>query len=349
MRYIVFFIDSLSKGAGTERITVDVANALVRRGFVVSFVLLNESTDSFFTLNSRIQIYSLHSSFSQRGRSIVALRQFLKVHKPDYLVNVAFQMAIISIWACIGLKCKIVTWDHFFLKAGSVWGYLMRLVSAIFSYRQVVLTKTDRLNYPVILRRKILCIPNFTHLNSTKIHSKLTSKVVLSVGRLDACKGFDLLIEAWKTVIAVHPDWALKIVGDGDDREELNALISASNLSESVSILFPTKDILSLYLNSSLYVLSSRFEPFGLVLIEAKSCGLPIVAFDCPYGPRNIVKDGMDGLLVKSEDVKALSDGISYLLSNEKLRKKMASSAVIDFETNWSEEVVLTMWRKLFV
>ena len=84
-------------------------------------------------------------------------------------------------------------------------------------------------------------------------------------------------------------------------------------------------------------------------MIEAKSCGLPIVAFDCPCGPRNIVKDGIDGLLVKSEDVKALSDGISYLLSNEKLRKKMASSAVIDFETNWSEEAVLTMWRKLFV
>lgn len=349
MRYIVFFIDSLSKGAGTERITVDVANALVQRGFIVSFVLLDENENSFFTLDSQIRIFSIHSSFSEKRKSVVALRRFLKVHQPDYLVNVAFQMAVISLWACIGLNCKIVTWDHFFLKAGSLWGYLMRLVSTLFSYRQVVLTETDRLNYPALLHRKVLCIPNFTRLNPHKLHATSTSKTVLSVGRLNTCKGFDLLIEAWKTVVVSHPDWSLRIIGDGDDREKLNALISASNLSDSVSILCSTKDILSFYLESSLYVLSSRFEPFGLVLIEAKSCGLPIVAFDCPYGPRNIVKDGIDGLLVKSENVKALSDGISYLISSEKLRKEMSSAAITDFETNWSEEAVLTMWRKLFV
>lgn len=347
MKHIVFFIDSLSKGAGTERITVDVANALVRKGFLVEFVLLDSNKNSFFLLDSQIQTHSIHSSFSQKRKSIVALRRFLKTNKPDYLINVAFQMAMISLWACIGLRCKIVTWDHFFLKAGSFWGYSMRLFSALLGYRQIVLTETDRLNYPIFLRHNVLCIPNFTSLNPARLHSALTVKTVLSVGRLTSCKGFDLLIEAWKTVAVIHPDWSLKIAGGGDDKEKLNDLITKYDLSASVSILPPTKDVLSLYLSSSLYVLASRFESFGLVLIEAKSCGIPVVAFDCPYGPCNIVKDGIDGILVKPENVKILADRISYMISDDKLRKRMASAAIFDYEQNWSEEAILTKWQEL--
>lgn len=345
---ICFFIESLFHGAGTERITVDVANALAERGYDIEFILLNKNITSFYSLNSRIKVHTIEVVFKDKLRAIIKLRQFLKRKKPDYIVNVAFQMSIISLVSVIGLKVKVITWEHFYLRSGSFLAYIMRLISALYSYRQVVLTKSDLKNYPCFLQKKLVCIPNFTCLNSRSLRS-CDSKIVLSVGRLNKSKGFDLLIKAWARVASIHTDWKLYIVGEGGEKEKLMNQIHSLNMNDSVKILPVTSNILDYYLHSGFYVMSSRFEPFGLVLIEAKSCGLPVIAFDCPFGPKNIIRNGIDGFLVKPFDEIEFSEKIIRLINDKELREKMGKLAILDFEENWSKSVLIQKWIDLFV
>lgn len=348
MKSICFFIESLSHSAGTERITVDVANALVKsKEYVVYFLLLDENTNSFFEVDPHISVYTLRTSFSEKRKSIIRMRKWLKLYRPDFIVNVAFQMATISLMAVVGFSCKIITWDHFFLTAGSRLGYLMRLLSAFWGYKQIVLTETDREAYPSFLQKKVICIPNFTNLNPEDKRSSLSAKIVLSVGRLTPSKGYDLLIKAWSDIVKDFPDWKLRIVGGGDELETLNRLIEKYNLLNYVSILPPTKEILSYYLDASLYVLSSYYESFGLVLIEAKSCGLPIIAFDCPLGPKDIVRDQIDGKLVKVGDTKTLVENMSFLLQSIDIRKKFGEEAFWDYKKRWSEKAIILRWKNI--
>lgn len=347
MKLIVFFIESLANGAGTERIAVDLANSLVTKGFCVKFIILDRNITSFFTLNSSIQVDSLCLSFSQKKQAIIKLRQYLKQHKPDYLINVAFQMAIISLFSNFGCKTKIITWDHFFLRAGSIWGYLMRLISALCGYKQIVLTETDRKSYPSLIQDKVYCIPNFTTINPQEMISSLNSKKVLSIGRLTFAKGFDLLVKAWEIVHHKYPDWKLEIVGEGDDRDELYRIIDRLSLSDSINVLHAQNNILPIYLSSSLYVLPSRYEPFGLVLIEAKSCGLPIVAFNCPFGPKNIVRDFIDGLLVEPENSDQLAIAICSLINDQVKLQEMGQAAIRDYKNRWSEDIIVKQWMDL--
>ncbi len=347
MKKIVFFINSLDRGAGTERISVDVANSLVQQGFSVSFLLLEEYKDSFFKLDSKIKVYSINLSFHQKIKSILVLRNFLKEYKPDYLINVAFQMAIISLFSNFGCKTKIITWDHFFLRAGSIWGYLMRLISALCGYKQIVLTETDKKSYPALIQDKVYCIPNFTTINPQEMISSLNSKKVLSIGRLTFTKGFDLLVKAWEIVHHKYPDWKLEIVGEGDDRNELCRIIDRLSLSDSINVLHAQNNILPIYLSASLYVLPSRYEPFGLVLIEAKSCGLPIVAFNCPFGPKNIVRDSIDGLLVEPENSDQLAIAICSLINDQVKLQEMGQAAIRDYKNRWSEDIIMKQWMDL--
>lgn len=347
MKLIVFFIESLANGAGTERIAVDLANSLVTKGFCVKFIILDRNKTSFFTLNSCIQVDSLCLSFSQKKQAVIKLRQYLKQHKPDYLINVAFQMAIISLFSNFGCKTKIITWDHFFLRAGSIWGYLMRLISALCGYKQIVLTETDKKSYPALIQDKVYCIPNFTTINPQEMISSLDSKKVLSIGRLTFTKGFDLLVKAWEIVHHKYPDWKLEIVGEGDDRDELCRIIDRLSLSDSIYVLHAQNNILPIYLSASLYVLPSRYEPFGLVLIEAKSCGLPIVAFNCPFGPKNIVRDSIDGLLVEPENSDQLAIAICSLISDHAKLQEMGQAAISDYKYRWSEDIIMKQWMDL--
>lgn len=347
MKLIVFFIESLANGAGTERIAVDLANSLVTKGFCVKFIILDRNITSFFTLNPSIQVDSLCLSFSQKKQAIIKLRQYLKQHKPDYLINVTFQMAIISLFSNFGCKTKIITWDHFFLRAGSIWGYLMRLISALCGYKQIVLTETDKKSYPALIQDKVYCIPNFTTINPQEMISSLNSKKVLSIGRLTFTKGFDLLVKAWEIVHHKYPDWKLEIVGEGDDRDELCRIIDRLSLSDSINVLHAQNNILPIYLSASLYVLPSRYEPFGLVLIEAKSCGLPIVAFNCPFGPKNIVRDSIDGLLVDPENSDQLAIAICSLISDHAKLQEMGQAAISDYKNRWSEDIIMKQWMDL--
>ena len=208
----------------------------------------------------------------------------------------------------------------------------------------VVLSREDNQNWYEV--RSSIIIPNPLTI-STKTTSMCNSKKVISVGRLNEQKGYDMLIQAWKLVHYKHPDWELFIYGEGALKSILEDDIKRNNLDTCIYIEDPTENIVDKYVESAFYVMSSSYEGFGLVLTEAMACGLPCISFDCPSGPREIITDKEDGWLIENGNISKLAEAICYFIENENDRKAMGMKAVKNV-TRYSQHVIMNKWNELF-
>lgn len=178
---------------------------------------------------------------------------------------------------------------------------------------------------------------------------KEDSRKVLAVGRLCAQKGFDMLIDAWGMLPeATRAGWSLDIVGSGPDRSKLQDKIEANRVGGSVSILPPTRDVKELYRNHSIFCFPSRYEGFGLSLMEAMSFGTASIAFDCPCGPSEMIIDGVNGILVKPGDISGFSGALQRMMSDARMRSSMGLRGAQSIKENFSEEVIMKKWLDLF-
>lgn len=210
--------------------------------------------------------------------------------------------------------------------------------------RFVVLTEKDKeawveLDNVCVIPNPLSFIPqNF---------SKLTEKRVIAVGRYCHEKGYDLLLKAWRIVQNSIADWRLEVYGEGD-RSQYDEMISSLNIDRHRCILHGrSSNIQDEFEKSSLAVCSSKFEGFGLVITEAMSCGLPVVSFDCPWGPRAIIQDGEDGLLVENGNVEKLAEALIMMIQHPEMRSKMAAKAIENVQ-RFSIEKIAEKWRSLF-
>jgi glycosyltransferase involved in cell wall biosynthesis len=170
---------------------------------------------------------------------------------------------------------------------------------------------------------------------------------IISIGRLDEQKGFDLLIKAFSIVHKNEKDWYLDIYGNGLEYDKLTRCINHLDLRGKIKIKNSTPAIYEEYKKSDFFVLSSRYEGFGLVLAEAMFCGIPCVSFNCDYGPSEIIHDGEDGLLVKNGDVEDLAKKIDWMITHEKERKEMGIHAH-ESAKRYAKEPIMQQWMKLF-
>ena len=205
--------------------------------------------------------------------------------------------------------------------------------------RFVVLTEEDKSYWEADYKKaglesNIVCIPN-ARTFTFDAPAPLTGRQVLAAGRFSHQKGFDMLLEAWKLVLI--PGWTLRIAGDGEIPTELPDNVIAG----------PSSDIKKEYQESSLFVLSSRYEGFGMVLVEAQAAGVPMVSFNCKCGPSEIITDGEDGFLVPAEDIAALADRMKQLMEDEALRKRMGLAAFRN-SARFDEAVIFGKWKELF-
>ena len=208
----------------------------------------------------------------------------------------------------------------------------------------VVLTEKDKEAWVEL--DNVCVIPNPLSFIPQNI-SKLTGKRVIAVGRYCHEKGYDLLLKAWLIVQNSIADWRLEVFGEGD-RSQYEEMISSLNMDRHRCILHGrSSNIQDEFEKSSLAVCSSKFEGFGLVITEAMSCGLPVVSFDCPWGPRAIIHDGEDGLLVENGNVEKLADAIIWMIQHPEMRSKMASKAVENVQ-RFSIEKIAEKWKSLF-
>ena len=194
-----------------------------------------------------------------------------------------------------------------------------------------------------------LCVIPNAALRMSDTYAEGDKKRVIAVGRLDYQKGFDRLIEAWRIVQQnkAYADWHLDIFGQGEWKEMLQARINSYGLQDSMKLNAPTKQIGKEYTESSMLVMSSNYEGFPMVMIEAMACGLPAISFDFKCGPKDIIRHGENGLLVKNGDIQGLAEAMMKLMEDEELRSRMSLEARKVTET-YSEEVVMKQWILLF-
>lgn len=209
--------------------------------------------------------------------------------------------------------------------------------------RIVALTHGDAEQWKQV-NPNVSIVPNIVMMNDTGLYSNCEAKRVIFVGRLDLQKGYQYLDAIWRIVEKRHPDWRLDLYGEGVDLQENRNMIPQGR---HVYPHAQTLDILDRYKESSILILTSIYEPFGLVMPEAMSCGVPVVAFDCPYGPSEIITDGKDGFLIDCYDVEAFADKLCLLMENEILRKKMGQNA-IQSARRFRKERIIPQWINLF-
>lgn len=211
--------------------------------------------------------------------------------------------------------------------------------------RFVVLTGEDARMWGEIPTMRV--IPNAAVIDESGPISECTAKRVIAVGRLDYQKSFDRLIDAWRIVHEESPDWRLDIFGQGEWRDSLQTMIDSAGLDDCVALNAPTKNIAAEYAASSILVMSSHYEGFPMVMVEGMAHGLPAVSFDFKCGPRDIIRDGIDGFMVPDGDIPALARAMLRLIGDEGLRKEMGHAAR-DVVSRFSPESVTEKWVALY-
>ncbi len=208
----------------------------------------------------------------------------------------------------------------------------------------VALTEGDAVEWRKI-HSHVEVIPNIVHLNKGPVAS-LENKRVIWVGRFDYQKCPMEVIKIWQMVYQRFPDWHLDIYGEGELEQELEKIVMSLNMN--VNIHQPIERIFDVYCDSSMLVSTSLFEPFGLVLPESMSCGLPVVAFDCPYGPAEIITDGIDGFLIKNRDIHAFAEKVCQLIMDKELRCHFGLKGIASSQ-RFRADRLMTKWNQLFI
>lgn len=350
MNKIILVCEGLQNRAGIERMTVELANLLSMECKVYIIVINSFSRATCpFHLSENVHVQSLDTKFKKGlcnlNLSIIkSLRRIFKNKRPKAVITVATPLVRLTAPACIGLRIKNIAWEHFNIYAGSRLGALFKIIAPWFVNNTVVLTQKDEKDYKKNHAPRVLTIPNFTTIGNNH-PSMCDKKVLLAVGRHAPQKGFDMLIKAWARTKA--PGWLLRIVGSGADKIKNEALVEELKVTTRIEFKDATPDIVKEYQDAACFVLSSRFEGLVLVLIEAKMMGLPSICFDCPNSPKEVVRNGIDGILVENGNINELAKVLTAQLSNLERLKEMGTEARIDALKRYSPEAIRDLWINL--
>lgn len=348
-------IGNMSHTGGTERVLQQIANGLAARGYQVTVISVWGKNELAFPLDIRVDFRRLGDScpgtLTEHLSTAARLRETLKKAAPSILVDVDLILTFYSLPATAGMTgVKRIAWEHFnfyyqFRRNNRLRRVAMRL-AARFSHAVLVLTREDQGYYRenLNIRGKLCQIYNPNPFEQATREGD-GGRMVLAAGRLTRAKGFDLLLESWAMLEADFPDWKLCIAGDGEERQSLERRIRERGL-HNVELPGRAADMGSLYRQAGLFALPSRDEGFGMVLIEAMAYGRPVVSFACKAGPRDIVTDGENGLLIPAGDCAGFSRGLRRLMGSEQLRREMGEQAKLSL-ARFRLQDILDQWELL--
>lgn len=347
---ICFLEGDMSRKGGTERMTAMLANALseTHRVFVVS--LKSEDNHVFFSLTDSVLHTVLSPAVGKPGilSQVRQIHRLLLEHQIDCVINVDTGMSIYGIPAAWGTKARVITWEHanYFNNWGSrIFPYIRRF-AARHSDAMVVLTEQDKENYEARIPSRV---PVYVIANPVQPHEVLydaSSRTILSAGALLPIKGYDRAIEVARRVLPGRSAWRWVICGEGPERERLEHMIQDAGLEGRVVLPGTVRDMESQYRSAAMVVMTSHMEGLPMVLLEAKSYGLPLVSFDIMTGPKDIIEDGVNGYLIPTGDVDVMAEKLSSLMDHEKLRATFSTASQIGME-NFEWKQVLGQWETL--
>lgn len=333
---ITLVISGLTAG-GAERIMISLANHWVEQGQEVTLITFGAGSP-YYRLDDRVDLRQLdlpsyarplHRALMSTGRRILALRRAIRASRPDIVISFLGKINAITVLATRGLGVQVVVSERNNPNRQvfrPVWRWLRRqlygLSAGVVTPSQGVLD-----TFPERIRRCGRVIPNPVDL-PPELRPRAAGKPrLIAVGRLEEQKGFDLLLEAYSKIAADFPDWTLTIRGEGHRRADIERLRDAIGLADRVTLPGITDRPGAWVDEGEIFVLSSRYESFGNVLTEAMVAGLPIVSFDCPFGPGEIIENEVDGLLVPPEDADALAEAMARMMRDADLRRRLGRMA----------------------
>ena len=375
---IVYIYHSFILKGGIERVFCDKMNYLAQNtSYDVTFITFEQGNHPFaYKLNDRIKVVDINCRFVElwnyniikrnilnfilRRKLKKCLTATLKKESPDIVISTTED---IKYNYCIfNLPYRFIVESHVhmkeIIKSSIKKQFFIHSISKIFFKWKlskinkckllVALTDADKRDWSKVIKSNIIVIPNILNNYPDNItdYSKRTKRI-LCVGRFDKQKGFDLMIKAWAIIADKHKEWKVDIFGDGELNNTLNGLIKNYCLDESITIHPATNHIYDEYMDSSIFAFSSRFEGFGLVLIEAMSCGVPCISFDCPHGPSEIITNGRNGLLVQNGNIDEFANSLDSMINNYEQRKFMSINARIDSQ-KYKRENIMPQWIELF-
>lgn len=380
-KHIVYCIPHLYNAGGMERVLTQKVNWLVAHTPHSITIVTTEQTPqgmavSYFPLDKRVQVVELNINFNTDYNAPLLHKFFTHIRKQRlYRQALEHILSQTKTDLCISLcgkeiaflrhlPCRSIAELHFqinhrkqLLEAthkGWFWSLLgtirtKQLICGVKPLEQlIVLTEADKEDWLEAGCTNVRCIPNPCSLNGKEIQKKTNSsgkKTVLAVGRLHIEKGFDLLLEAWKNIEALYPEWTLRIVGEGEERNALEHQIKTNGL-QRVELPGRNSDIVSEYANADVFVLSSRYEGLPLAMMEAMWCGVPCVAFDCPRGARALVGEDR-GWLVPNGDIVALKQQIIYCITHAAEVQERAKEAQRFVYAHYSEAQIMPQWKEI--
>ena len=366
---ILYVTDALAIWGGLERVLVEKANYLAtHNGNEVFMLTISQGEHPFpFPLDNMVTHADLNIPFYTQYQysGIRRLLSLRRLHR-DCRKGIRQQLNYINpdVILCPRIEfvkdiCKVKGYTPLVFEShSSFWtsrferaGLLRRLhtwwmnQSARQAQAVVTLTEGDAAAWRKV-NNHVFVIPDVVHLNEKDVYSNVDAKSAVFVGRLSRQKNIGCLLSIWQLVRQRHPDWQLHVYGEKGDIEEplWQQLHEEGN---GVTVHSPTTEILNVYQQHAMLLLTSRYEPFGMVLPEAMSCGLPVIAFDCPYGPADIITDDMDGFLVKDWDIMSFADKVCLLMENQDLRQQMGQAAIRSSQRYRSDRI-MSVWQELF-
>ena len=275
----------------------------------------------------------------------------MRRNKIDVLINVDVALGVFSLpQKILCPKVRQIFWEHFSVHYNGNNPRMSKLRRLALKHGDAYVALTPQDAQVLRAENETCCktvnIPNICTYAPSDAPYNSSSKTVLSVGALINPKGFDLALEMAKKVFERHPDWKWEIYGDGSERAKLEEQAKTLGIQDRVRFMGRSQDLMPAYQNAAIYVLPSRSEGFGLVLLEAQANHLPTVAFDVPYGPRNIIEDGVNGFLVEPYDTDRMAEKLCRLIEDDALRLRFSQNADKDLP-RYSAGQVVRSWKKL--
>lgn len=358
---LLYVTNGVHGSGGLERVLSIKASWLADRlGYEVTIMTLNSfGKPLFYDFNKKVRFYDVSvggQPIQYIKEYVIGVREIIKKVQPDIICVCDDGLKGFFIPVIAATKCPVIYerhvskeiethHDHSFFRKCTIkvkWIIMELLAKNFTSF--IVLTEGNKKEWTSLKNIKIIANPLSFY---PKQSSTLDHKKVIAVGKQSYQKGYDLLLRAWQLVIKKHPSWHLDIYGKKEEGIGLEKLVLELDLKSTISFHDPEKEIEKKYLESSVYVMSSRYEGFGMVLIEAMACGLPCVSFDCNHGPSDIIANGRDGYLVEQQNYKLLAEKIIELIANDNLRKEMGARAKQNV-IRYLPETILNEWDNLF-